>query len=157
MSKVQLCAITQANWYEVANLQVTTEQANFMESNAISMLQQQFEPTLQTYAIKEQQQIIGFVMYNRDREELDGYWIYRIMIAAPYQQRGFAKQALKLVIEELAQLASNPLIVAGIHAENHASVALFKALGFINSGHQFGKETAFILQLSEEASKSNKV
>ncbi|MCA1028798.1 GNAT family N-acetyltransferase [Cytobacillus kochii] len=149
MSDIHLTAITKENWYEVASLHVTTEQSKFVESNAISIIQQQYEPSLQTYAITVNQQIIGFVMYNRQLEELNGYWIYRIMICDSHQQKGYAKQALKLIMTEMKQLARKPLIIAGIHRENHASIALFKAVGFIDSGHHFGKETAYILPINE--------
>lgn len=66
-----------------------------MESNAISIAQSKFEPTLKPYAIYYNEKVVGFLMYNSVQEELDGYWIYRIMIDKTFKARVLEKLQLR--------------------------------------------------------------
>lgn len=78
--QVTIQAINKSNWYACCQLKISDAQQAFLEPNAMSILQAQFEQTLQPYAIYEDDEMVGFVMYNTALEELDGYLIYRIMI-----------------------------------------------------------------------------
>ena len=77
---VKLVELNAENWYECCELELSDGQAEYIEPNAISIAQSKFEPTLKPYAIYCEEKVVGFLMFNSEMEELDGYWVYRIMI-----------------------------------------------------------------------------
>ena len=83
-------------------------------------------------------------MFNTIVEELDGYWIYRIMVDQQYQGQGIAKKATQLMIAEIGKLPNALKVVVGYHPENKAAHHLYKSLGFVDYGNRFGKEMAVV-------------
>ncbi len=139
---VKLVELNAENWYECCELEVSTEQAEHIESNAISIAQSKFEPTLKPYAIYFEEKVVGFLMFNSVQEELDGYWVYRIMVDKEFQGKGIGKAATNLMISEMAKLPNVKKIVVGYHPENLEAHNLYSGLGFIDNGDRFGKEMA---------------
>jgi diamine N-acetyltransferase len=88
-------------------------------------------------------------MYNSIPEELDGYWVYRIMVDKEFQCKGIGKEATKLMITEMAKLPNVKKIVVGYHPENLGAHNLYSSLGFIDNGDRFGKEMAVIKYINE--------
>ncbi len=146
---VKIVELNAENWYDCCELEVSIEQKEYMEPNAISIAQSKFEPTLKPYAIYAKEKIVGFLMYNSVQEELDGYWIYRIMVGKEYQGKGIGKAATKLMISEMAKLPNAKKIVVGYHPENFGAHNLYSSLGFIDNGDRFGKEMAVIKNVTE--------
>jgi diamine N-acetyltransferase len=144
---IRLVEIDSENWYECCGLELTEEQAEYMESNAVSIAQTKFEPTLKAFAIYSDKKMTGFLMFNSVKEELDGYWIYRIMVDCSSQGKGIGKEATKLMIEEVAKLPDAEKIVVGYHPDNKAAHQLYASLGFIDEGDRFGREMAVVKYL----------
>ncbi len=88
-------------------------------------------------------------MFNTEKEELDGYWVFRIMIDENFQGKGIGKAATKLMISEMGKLADAEKIVVGYHPENREAHHLYASLGFIDNGDRFGKEMAVIKYISK--------
>lgn len=141
---VKIVELNAENWYECCELEVSKEQKNYIESNAISIAQSKFEPSLKTYAIYAEEKVVGFLMFNTVKEELDGYWIYRIMIDEDCQGKGIGKAATQLMILEIAKLPNAQKIVVGYHLENKGAHNLYSSLGFVDNGDRFGKEMAVV-------------
>lgn len=146
---MKLVEINAENWYECCQLEVSTEQAEYIESNAISIAQSKFEPSLKPYAIYVEEKVVGFLMYNSVQEEIDGYWVYRIMVDKKFQGKGIGKAASKLMITEMAKLLNAKKVVVGYHPENLGAHHLYSRLGFIDNGDRFGKEMAVIKYINE--------
>ncbi|WP_462406558.1 GNAT family N-acetyltransferase [Gracilibacillus sp. Marseille-QA3620] len=146
---VKIVEVNAENWYECCKLEVSTEQKEYIESNAISIAQSKFEHTLKPYAIYAGEKVVGFLMYNSVQEELDGYWIYRIMVDKEYQGKGIGKAATKLMISEMAKLPNARKIIVGYHPDNTEAHNLYSSLGFIDKGNRFGKEMAVIKKVNE--------
>ncbi|MCM3226893.1 diamine N-acetyltransferase [Terribacillus saccharophilus] len=147
-NKVSLTELDANNWYECCQLNVSEEQEAFIESNAISIAQSKFVTTLSPYAISLNDKIVGFLMFNTVKEELDGYWIYRIMIDKDYQSKGIAKIAVQLMISKIAELPDADKVVVGYHPDNKAAHHLYSSVGFVDNGDRFGKEMAVIKNLN---------
>ena len=141
---VKLVELNAENWYECCMLEVSENQKEFIESNAISIAQSKYEPTLRPYAIYFKEKVVGFLMYNSVLEELNGYWIYRIMIDKNYQGKGIGKKATSLMISEIAKLPKAKKVIVGYRPENVGAHYLYASLGFIDNGDRFGKEMAVI-------------
>lgn len=146
---VKIVELNAENWYDCCKLEVSTEQKEYIESNAISIAQSKFEHTLKPYAIYAGEKVVGFLMYNSVQEELDGYWIYRIMVDKEYQGKGIGKAATKLMISEMAKLPNARKIIVGYHPDNTEARNLYSSLGFIDKGNRFGKEMAVIKKVNE--------
>lgn len=141
---VKIVELNAENWYHCCELEVSAEQQRYIEPNAISIAQSKFEPTLKPYAIYVEDKVVGFLMYNSVPEELDGYWVYRIMVDKEYQGQGIGKIATKLMISEIAKLPNAKRIVVGYYPENVNAHKLYASLGFIDNSDRFGKEMAVI-------------
>lgn len=146
---VEIVEVNAENWYECCELEVSQEQTKYIESNAISIAQSKFEPTLKPYAIYSGEKVVGFLMYNSILEELDGYWVYRIMVDKKFQGQSIGKKATKLMILEMAKLPNVKKIVVGYHLDNSEAHNLYSSLGFINNGDRFGKEMAVIKYITD--------
>lgn len=145
--KIKLLELDENNWYESCKLELTDEQKEYMEPNSISIAQTKFEPTLRAFAICYGNKIVGFAMFNTIEEELNSFWIYRIMIDKIYQRKGIGKVATKLIIDEMAKISKCQRIAVGFHHENTGVYTFYSKLGFIDRGDRFGKEKAVILDL----------
>jgi diamine N-acetyltransferase len=144
---VKIVELNAQNWYECCVLEVSEEQRDFIEPNAISIAQSKFESALKPYAIYFEDKIVGFLMFNSVPEELNGYWIYRIMVDQKYQGSGIGKAATKLMIYEMTKLPNANKLVVGYHPENQGAHKLYQSFGFIDKGDRFGKEMAVIKHL----------
>lgn len=147
--QVELVELHAQNWYECCELEVSEEQKQYMVPNAVSIAQSKFEPTLKTYGISFSGKLVGFVMYNTVPEELDGYWIYRIMVDKQYQGQGIGKAAAAHMIAQMAALPDAKKIVVGYRPENEGAHRLYASLGFRDEGNRFGEEMAVILSINE--------
>ncbi|WP_400247748.1 GNAT family N-acetyltransferase [Niallia sp. JL1B1071] len=143
-AKVKIVELNADNWYTCCELHLSEEQAKFMEPNAISIAQSKFEPTLNPFAIYYEEKVVGFLMFNSSIEELDGHWIYRIMVDKDFQGQGIGKAATLLMMAEMIKIPDLKKIVVGYHPENKAAHYLYSSLGFIDYGDRFGKEMAVV-------------
>ncbi|WP_175991493.1 GNAT family N-acetyltransferase [Bacillus sp. Marseille-Q1617] len=144
---VRLVEINSENWYECCQLELTKDQAEYLESNAISIAQTKFEPTLRAFAIYGDEKMAGFLMFNSVKEELGAYWVYRIMVERSSQGKGIGKEATRRMIEEMAKLPDAEKIVVGYHPDNKGAHNLYAGLGFIDEGDRFGREMAVVKYL----------
>ncbi|MCZ8538467.1 GNAT family N-acetyltransferase [Paenisporosarcina quisquiliarum] len=149
LEKVKLVEVNAENWYECCQLEVSENQLGYIEPNAISIVQSKFEETLKPYAIYVDEKVAGFLMFNSKSEELDGHWVYRIMIDQEFQGKGIGKTATVLMISEMSKLPDVKKIVVGYHPENMAAHHLYASLGFVDHGDRFGKEMAVIKHINE--------
>ncbi len=90
--QIELRPVTNENWEACCALELTAKQQGFLEPNVYSIAQAGFEPTLVMRAIYRADELVGFLMYNTEREELDGYWIYRLMVDHRQGQESAGKQ-----------------------------------------------------------------
>ncbi|WP_409298515.1 GNAT family N-acetyltransferase [Peribacillus sp. SCS-26] len=147
--KVRIEELSGENWYECCSLELFDDQKEYMEPNAVSIAQSKFEPTLKPYAIYFDDKITGFLMFNSVMEELQGHWVYRIMIDKAFQGKGIGKAATELMIAEMSKLPHVKKIIVGYHPENMAAHHLYSQLGFTDEGHRFGKEMAVIKTINK--------
>lgn len=148
-NSVKIVEVNAENWYECCLLEISKEQRHYIEPNAISIVQSKFELTLKPYVIYFEEKVVGFLMFNSVKEELDGYWIYRIMIDKHFQGKGIGKAATQLMMSKIAKLPNAQKVIVGYHPENKGAHNLYSSLGFKDYGDRFGKEMAVIKYLQE--------
>ncbi|UYP48546.1 hypothetical protein NEF87_004831 [Candidatus Lokiarchaeum ossiferum] len=86
-------------------------------------------------------------MFNSIKEELDSYWIYRIMIDKKYQRKGLGVIALKKLIDLMTTLPECTRIAVGYQPKNVATHKFYSKMGFYDYRDRFGKEMAIILKI----------
>lgn len=126
---VHLERVTKFNWKECSKLFVADNQTAFVPSNLYSIAESQFYPDAVPLAIYCENQIVGFIMYGRD--ETSHKWkVFRLMVDAAHQGRGYARAALKQVIAEIFKQPDGSEIVICYHKSNEAACNLYAQLGF---------------------------
>lgn len=131
---IALKNIDQHNWEESINLRPSEEQSKFIASNLYSIAEVQFLQGVVALAIYEDEQMIGFTMYGLDADD-GNYWIYRFMIDEKHQSRGYGKQALLLLMEELRSREDRTEVVfISYNPENERAKHLYASIGFVEQG-----------------------
>ncbi len=144
---IHLKEIDEKNWYDCCHLELFTHQKEFLETNAISILQSKYEPQLKPYAIYAEQEMVGFFMYSTVKEELDSYWIYRFMIDKKFQRKGLGAKAFQLILNQMSQLPDCSRIAVGYDEKNVGTHHFYAKMGFTDNGDRFGKEMAVVLEI----------
>ncbi|HEX2946748.1 MAG TPA: GNAT family N-acetyltransferase [Clostridia bacterium] len=142
---IQLREVTAENFWDIIGLEVGEEQKDLVTSNAISIAQAKVQPECRPLAVYNDDIPVGFVMYCIDRDD-DEYWIYRLMIDKSYQSRGYGREAMNLVLDEIKRDSGRNKVFLGVDPTGIASVKLYESLGFRYNGQIFGKERIMVLE-----------
>ncbi|HEV8191115.1 MAG TPA: GNAT family N-acetyltransferase, partial [Ktedonobacterales bacterium] len=95
---VTLREVTKDTVGDVCHLQVAEEQREYVADNAFSIAQAYFEPKAWFRAIYADEMPIGFVMLF-DAPDAPEYFLWRLMIDAAHQGKGFGQRAIALLVE----------------------------------------------------------
>lgn len=132
---VTLVVLTQDNWEDCADLQVSEEQSAFIASNLYSIAEAQFLTGFVVKGISLGDEMIGMLMYGIDPDD-GNYWLYRFMIDEKHQGKGYGKQAITLLINEIKQgnIENIPYLMVGYHLDNSSAHYLYQSTGFVPQG-----------------------
>jgi diamine N-acetyltransferase len=86
-------------------------------------------------------------MYGLDGD--DELWIWRLSIDTPYQRKGYGKEAVKKVIENvLREYPEEKQLWLGTNPENERAIKFYTSLGFKDSGKTaYDNEKVFVYNL----------
>ena len=151
---ITLEKITHENLCEcIYDIEMTEEQENFVDSNAESLAEAYASITnggfATPYAVYDGDTMVGFVMYTfADKPGGDlsppytfpCYYIWRILIDKNYQGKGYGKQAIAKIIEEIKTMPHGKAdrIYTSWAPSNIPSKSLFESFGFIETGETEG-------------------
>lgn len=150
---VSLREVTSDNLGEVLKLKVTEYQNRFVAPNPISISQAHFQPNAWFRAIYADETPVGFVMMYIDPEEEDGgtYYLWRYMMDARYQRKGFGHRALSQVIEMVKTTYPAAKTMKLSYVPNPGSPQPFYAkLGFVDTGVEHEGEMEMALKLVDD-------
>ncbi len=144
---VSLREITQQTVNEVLNLRVTKAQERFVASNAVSIAQAHFSPQAWFRAVYAGESPVGFLMLSMQPEQGE-YFLWRFMIDAQHQGRGYGRQALELLIRHV-QGQPNATELTLSHVPGAGSPeGFYRKLGFAHTGAQQDGELIMRLALT---------
>ncbi|MFG6494783.1 GNAT family N-acetyltransferase [Fictibacillus sp. UD] len=147
---IKLIEINEKNWVDVIFLSTSENMPTiceeFVASNALSLVQAQFEKTWTTKAIEKDGQLIGFTMYGYSTV-MDNYELCRIMVDNKFQGNGYGKEAIQLVIEEMKKIDDCKEIYLSTDPKNKLGKRLYENLGFINTGKIVDNEELYVLKI----------
>lgn len=124
-------------------LTIKDSQINYVESIEDSLLLQENDSSWKARAIYDNQILVGFVLYRFIDNEV---WIDRYLIDQRYQGRGYGKNALKLIIEELKKTYQQPIMYLSVFKENNVAINLYQKLGFKFNG-QLDSKGELVMEL----------
>lgn len=144
---IHLREINEDNFEACLNLKVGDSQKSFVANNMFSLAQAWlYDSVARPFAIYADDTMVGFLMLEYDeRKKVCGLW--RFMIDAQYQGKGYGKEALECV---LAYIKTNPGFEAvnlSFEPENIAAEKLYRQYGFLPTGEMDGSQIIMALKL----------
>ena len=147
MSQISLQEITEETWEQCVKLKVRSDQEHFIASNVFSLAQSKYVPGLLPLAVYDDQTMVGFVMYNEQPFEPGKYFIYRVMIGAAFQGKGYGRATMHALTERVKALPNCQEIVLSYEPENTVAERLYESLGFRKTGEIFEGEVVSSLKV----------
>jgi diamine N-acetyltransferase len=130
---VELREVTAETVRAICRLSVAPDQIGFVAPNAVSFAEALFEPKAWYRAIYADDDPAGFVMLAIDRDKPE-YYLWRLMIAAEFQRRGYGRAALALIVDHVRALPrATELLVSWVPAAGGPE-PFYRSLGFVPTG-----------------------
>jgi len=131
MIMLYLETITKNNWVKAISLRVREDQVNFVASNAVSLAQLNFLEHFHAKGIYLGEEMIGFALYGIDEDDHE-YWIYRMMIDQKHQGKGYGKEAIQLVMDDIRAIKEDrhQTITLSYEPTNEHAKRIYEKMGF---------------------------
>ena len=149
---VSLREITAETLFSILKLKVAPHQEGFVAPNAVSIAEAHFSDRAWFRAIYADETPVGFLMLeepdpNADGDEATSFFLWRLMIAADHQGKGFGRRAIALVLDHVrAQPGVTALLTSYVPAEKGPR-DFYRKLGFVETGDMDGGEVVTRLGL----------
>ena len=148
---VELRKIDKSNYNECLALKVSDDQKNYVASNTYSLAQAWvYYNTAFPFAIYADNEMVGFVMMGYF-EDKNIYTIWRFMIDARYQNKGYGKAALNLSVEYLRKEYNVNEIYLSFVIGNARAEKLYADAGFEKTGEIEDGEIVMKLSVNKTA------
>lgn len=152
MSTVSLRPVTKDNLYAVLKLEVAEAQKGFVAPNVFSMAEAALEPKAWPRAIYADETLVGFLMMH-----LPTCYLWRFMIGAEHQGKGYGYQALNLLIEHVRlRPQAQELTLSYVPGEG-CPQPFYQKLGFVDTGEVHDGENVMKLTLDTSEVKAEDI
>lgn len=147
--KVRLAVVTADNWRAVAGLRLAAGQKDLVASNLYSIAESKFDPTARPRAIYAGKRVVGFLMYDvsRTRGKSGKAFIYRFMIDAAHQGKGYGRAALQAALDEIRAIPRIKKVAISYMPDNPVAGPFYKSFGFAEVGEDEDGEMIAELKL----------
>ena len=130
---------------------LSEEQQNAVADNAISIAQAHFSENVWMRAIYKGSVPIGFIMLHIGSDWVDGIdcpgvFLWRFMIAKPFQGLGYGRRALEFLLEHLKALGI-PELYTSYHLGTGSPEGFYQRMGFVPTGEFYGDEPEAVLRI----------
>jgi diamine N-acetyltransferase len=139
---VQICQLSET---------LTPQQKKMVADNALSIAQAHFSENAWLRAIYADDTPIGFLMLHIGSDYADGIdcpgvFLWRFMIAGPYQGQGYAREAIQVLLKHLKALGI-PQLYTSYEVGEGSPEGFYQKLGFVPTGDYYGKEVEVVYRL----------
>ena len=119
--------------------------------NVVSIAEAHFSDSAWFRAIYADQTPIGFIMTHtgsdyEDGIDCPGVFLWRFMIAGPFQGKGYGKRALEKLIQHLKAMGV-PVLYTSCGQGEGSPEGFYRKLGFTPTGDYYGDEIELILRI----------
>lgn len=115
-------------------------------SNAQSIAQAYFNKHFWFRAIYVDDTPVGFIMLHDDADK-PLYFLWRLMIAGPYQGLGYGARAIQLLIDHVRSRPGAKELLVSCEEGEGSPEGFYKKLGFLRTGALMGDEIVLALAL----------
>lgn len=145
-AEVSLREITAETARAIMRLEVGEEQRAYVAPNAVSIAQAYFEPRAWFRAIYAGESPVGFLMLHDDPER-EEYFLWRFMIAAEHQGKGYGRRALDLLVEHVRSRPGARELRSSFRDGEHTPRGFYSSYGFVETGEIEDGEVQIRLEL----------
>ncbi len=145
---VSLREISRESLRKICGLSDTLEppQSEAVAPNVDSIAEASFSSSAWPRAVYAAEIPVGFVMLN-DQPEIPKYFLWRFMIAAPHQGKGFGRQAIAQLIDYVkTRPGADTLLVSCVEGEGSPE-GFYVTVGFKRTGEKHGSEIELVRDL----------
>ncbi|MAS95411.1 MAG: spermidine acetyltransferase [Verrucomicrobiales bacterium] len=149
MAKVHLTPIDKANWLACARLSLPPEEEKFVAPAVYTIAQSKFEEIHQLRAIYHEGTVVGMLAFcheDEPEENLELYWLFRILIDKDHQDKGYGTAAIKLLTDEVRSLGGKHLRTMH-RPENERARRVYQNLEFKEIGNLDDGDILYELQI----------
>ena len=144
--ELSLREITKETVRSILALEVAEDQEDLVGDNGNSLAQALFEEKAWYRGIYAGDEPVGFMMLSIDREKPE-FYLWRFMIDAKHQRKGYGKRSMELLIEEVRAQPEAKELTLHVMDLPHSAVAFYEALGFRLTGEKDEDELVMSLPL----------
>jgi diamine N-acetyltransferase len=131
---VTLREITRETVRTITDLKVAPEQTGFVATNAESIAQAYFDRDVAWFrAVYADEVPVGFIMLEDDAVNQE-YYLWRFMIDARYQGRGYGRRALELLVEYVKTRPGAKALMTSCVPGDGSPCPFYEQLGFVPTG-----------------------
>jgi diamine N-acetyltransferase len=155
LPNIHFMHITSATLEQICDLSETLSplQRKMVAPNVYSIAEAHFSPSAWMRAIYADDIPIGFIMTHtgsdyEDGIDCPGVFLWRFMIAEPYQGKGYGKRALEKLILHLKAMGI-PLLYTSCGQGEGSPEGFYRWLGFTPTGDHYGQEFELVLNVED--------
>jgi diamine N-acetyltransferase len=148
-AKIAFRKITGKTVRTICDLSVSEEQKRFIAPNAVSIAQAYFAKSAWFRAIYADETPVGFVMLAED-PKCGKHYLWRFMIDAKYQDKGYGGRALELVIRHVRKDPKARALYLSVARVKGSAEDLYRSFGFDFTGkveRARAEETEYVMRL----------
>ncbi|MBX3047153.1 MAG: GNAT family N-acetyltransferase [Anaerolineales bacterium] len=133
MTTISLRPVTAHNVHDILKLSVAPSQEKFVAPNSYSLAEALFEPKAWYRAVYADDTPVGFMMVEEDVEQ-GKYYLWRFLIDAQHQGKGYGYQAMQLLIERVRRRPNAKEMTLSYVPDEHSPQGFYQKLGFVDTG-----------------------
>ena len=154
---IHFMRITATTMNQICDLSETLSPAHrkMVADNVRSIAEAHFSPSAWMRAVYADEAPIGFIMTHtgsdyEDGIDCPGVFLWRFMIAEPFQGKGYGKRALEKLIQQLKAMGIPRLYTSCGQGEGSPE-GFYRKLGFVPTGNNYGHEIELVLNVTAYA------
>ena len=137
---MELRELTGENYQQVLDLSTGAGQEKFVTANLYSLAHAwAFQKTARPYALYEGEEPVDFIMFDWRPEEKTAE-IWRFMIDYRHQGKGYGRRAMELALEKIRRAGVFDRVQLYYMPRNEKARALYRNLGFGETGNTLDGE-----------------
>ncbi|NND01837.1 MAG: GNAT family N-acetyltransferase [Acidimicrobiia bacterium] len=143
---IALVEITADNLRAVMDLKVKPSQDDFVAPNSVSIAQKCFDDESWMRAIYAGDDPVGFVLLS-ERRNIPRYYLWRYMIDADHQGKGYGAAGMDLLVEYVRTLPNATELFLSYVPAPDGPRDFYARVGFADTGREEGGEREMRLEL----------